>query len=107
MATDSQVEYDAIVEELVATSPTIPSKLFGMPCLKVNGKAFAGYHHGAMVFKLKVPQHTEALALSGAHLFDPSGEGRTMKEWVEVPADHCPRWLDLALAAYRSIGEAR
>lgn len=37
-----------------------------------------------MVFKLPVPQHTDALALSGARLFDPSGRGRPMREWAEV-----------------------
>ena len=84
MPTDPRVQYDAVAAELAATSPTILGKMFGMPCLKNNGKAFAGFYQGAMVFKLPVPQHTEALALSSARLFDPSGRGRLMREWAEV-----------------------
>ena len=98
---DSQATYDAIVAELVATSSTVSGKMFGMPSLKINGKAFAGFYHGAMVFKLPPPQHTEALALSGAQLFDPSGRGRPMKEWVEVPFEHHSHWSALAQVALK------
>lgn len=106
MSSDPQSQYEAIAAELAATSPTKLSKMFRMPCLKtINGKAFAGFHHGAMVFKLRIPQHSEALALSGAHLFDPSGGGRPMKEWVEVPAEHAAHWLELAHAAFHYVDE--
>ena len=44
---------------------------------------------------------TEALALSGSHLFDPMGGGRPMKEWVEVSSEHASQWFELAQAAYR------
>ena len=103
--TDPRAFYDAIATELAATSPTTLSKMFGMPCLKnSNGKAFAGFHKDTMVFKLTAPQHAEALALSGAHLFDPM-EGRPMKEWVVVPAEHASKWLELARAAYNYVGK--
>ena len=95
--------YDAVVAELTATSPATASKMFGMPCLKINGKAFAGFtSEGAMVFKLGAPAHGEALAFPGAHLFDPMG-GRPMKEWVVEPPEHAARWLDLARAALRYV----
>lgn len=97
--TDPQAEYNAVASEITATSSAIMGKMFGMPCLKNNSKAFAGYYHGAMVFKLGAPAHTEALGLSGAMLFDPSGLGRPMKEWVVVPEEHSSRWLDLAQEA--------
>lgn len=106
MTTDPHAIYDEITTELMATSPTTSGKIFGMPCLKTSGKAFAGYYQSAMVFKLTVPEHTEALALAGAQLFDPSGRGRPMKEWVEVPAEHAARWLDFARAALRYRDEA-
>ena len=100
MNSDPQKAYDAVVSEMVATSPTKGSKMFGMPCLKnSNGKAFAGYTDGAMVFKLAGASHTEALALSGANLFDPMG-GRPMKEWVVVPAEHSTRWIEFARDAF-------
>lgn len=107
MAPDPRSEYDEVAAEITATSPAITSKMFGMPCLKnSNGKAFAGYYQGAMTFKLGAPIHSEALALPGAHLFDPSGMGRPMKEWVEVPSEHSSRWLELAREALRYVDSA-
>lgn len=87
--------YEAVVAEMTATSEARASKMFGMPCMKINGKAFAGYTEGAMVFKLGGASHGAALKLPGAHLFDPM-RGRPMKEWVVVPPAHASRWLDLA-----------
>ena len=94
MSTDPRSRYDEVVSELVATAPVKSGKMFGMPCLKLNGngKAFAGFYKGAMVFKLTGSQHSEALQLSGAYLFDPMG-GRPMKEWVEVPVEHASHWV--------------
>ena len=103
MTTEPRTTYDAVATELAATSPTTTGKMFGMPCLKNNGKAFAGYYEGAMVFKLPLPQHSEALNLSGAQLFDPSGRGRPMKEWVVVPVEHASRWSKFAHAALQYV----
>ena len=97
MSLEPQAAYEAVVSEMIATSPTTSGKMFGMPCLKnSNGKAFAGYFEGAMVFKLGGTSHAEALALPGARLFDPSERGRPMKEWVVVPNEHVSRWLEFA-----------
>src|SRR5689334_6443362 len=93
---------------LVATAPVKSGKMFGMPCLKhdASGKAFAGFYEGTMVFKLTGVPHREALQLSGTHLFDPMG-GRPMKEWVQVPAEHASRWVELAREALRYVDEAQ
>jgi hypothetical protein len=99
--------YEVVVAELMATTPATSGAMFGMPCLKVNGKAFAGFTAGTMVFKLGAPEHAAALALPGAQLFDPSGRGRPMKEWVQVPGAHVARWGPLAHAAYRYITAGR
>jgi hypothetical protein len=106
MTTDPRTVYDAVATELTATSSATSSKMFGMPCLKTNGKAFAGYYEGAMVFKLTSPHHKEALNLSGAQLFDPTGRGRPMKEWVVVPVEHAYRWSEFARAAFQYIDGA-
>jgi hypothetical protein len=101
MSLDAQAEYDVVVSEMMATSPTSSGKMFGMPCLKnSNGKAFAGFFEGEMVFKLGGASHAEALALAGARLFDPSERGRPMKEWVVVPIEHVSRWLEFARDAF-------
>lgn len=103
MSSDPRAEYDAVVSEIKASSPATSGLMFGMPCLKNNGKAFAGYYEGAMVFKLGGATHTEALALFGSRLFDPTGRGRPMKEWVEVPVEHASRWLELAREALHYV----
>jgi hypothetical protein len=82
------------------------SSMFGMPTLKLGGKAFAGLFGDAMVFKLEGGAHAEALALRGAEPFDPSGMGRAMKAWVVVPAAHDKRWDALAHHALAAMGAA-
>ena len=75
------------------------SQMFGKPCFKINDKAFTCFFQNEMVFKLKGDVHTEAIALKGAQLFDPSGKGRAMKEWVQVPFAHKAKWEGFAKAA--------
>jgi hypothetical protein len=92
--------YEAIADELVASTPTQRTKMMGMPSLKANGKMFAGLWGKELVFKLGEPAHREAMAIKGAHLFDPSGQNRPMKEWVAVPVVQSRRWSEFARAAY-------
>lgn len=77
------------------------SAMFGMPTLKFDGKALAGLYGDAMTFKLSGDAHAEALALPGAHLFDPSGMGRPMKAWIVVPSTHANEWQRLAQRAMK------
>jgi hypothetical protein len=92
--------FQALVDEFASADSGITrSQMMGMPCLKVRGKMFAGYWQGAMVFKLSGDEHKQALALKGAHLFDPSDMNRPMKEWVVVPYAHKPKWRSLAQGA--------
>ena len=76
------------------------SQMFGKPCFKTGGKAFVAYFQEAMVFKITGDHHAAAIALEGARLFDPSGKGRAMKEWVQVPFNHKGRWPEFAMAAF-------
>lgn len=78
--------------------------LFGKPCFKINGKAFVCFFQEQMVFKLTDGNHKEALSLDGSQLFDPSGKGRPMKEWVQVPIDYQDQWANFAKAAYEYVG---
>jgi len=100
---DARERYDELVDDLCARNDDVePSQMMGMPCVKRSGKMVAGFTRGAMVFKLPDPAaHAQALALDGAHLFDPSGKGQPFKEWVVVPAAHAAEWesfAELALA---------
>jgi len=96
--TEAQERYDDIAHELAATHSDVElRKLFSMPAIYVKGKACAGFTQGTeMVFKLSGAARAEALNLAGAHLFDPGGMDRPMKEWVVVPAAHASEWPRLA-----------
>lgn len=98
----TQKAYDAIATAL-APSGAVKSAMFGMPSLKIEGKAFAGVFGDSLVFKLVGTSHAAALALGGAALFDPSGMGRAMKEWVVVPKAHAKGWSALAEQAFAYV----
>jgi hypothetical protein len=75
------------------------SQMFGKPALKIKGKAFACFFENCMVFKLTGNDHAAAMKLKGSKLFDPSGTGRAMKEWVQVPFTHKAKWEEFATSA--------
>jgi hypothetical protein len=79
------------------------SQMFGKPCFKIQGKAFMCFFQNEMVFKLKDDKHKEALNLEGTQLFDPSGKGRAMKEWVQVPLSHKEKWAEFAEEAMNYV----
>lgn len=79
------------------------SQMFGKPCFKVNGKAFMCLFDDCLVFKLEGKTHEVALKLKGSVLFDPSGKGRAMKEWVQVPTTHKAKYADFAKEAMKYV----
>jgi hypothetical protein len=96
--------YDAIAAGLAERAGVKASSMFGMPTLKLDGKALAGIYGDAMVFKLKGEALADALRIEGAHLFDPSSMGRPMKAWVVVPSVYAAEWERLAQLALAAIG---
>jgi hypothetical protein len=101
---DAEAQYNDIADDLAARSGDVElGQMMGMPAIKLGGKMIGGFsrNEGAMVFKLAdAKQREAALALDGAHLFDPSGGRRApMKEWVVVPAAHAKQWRKLAQQA--------
>ena len=105
---DARKRYDELVDDLCARNDDVePAQMMGMPCVKRGGKMVIGFARGegGMVFKLPDPAaHARALALDGAHLFDPSGAGRPFKEWVVVPEAHAREWESFAHHALRPAG---
>lgn len=105
---DARERYDELVDDLCARNDDVEaSQMMGMPCVMRGGKLVAGYssRSSGMVFKLPGPEaRARALALDGAHLFDPGGKGRPFKEWVVVPFAHEAEWESLAHDALRPAG---
>ncbi len=79
--------------------------MFGGVAAKVNGHIFAGLFGRSTMLLLPEPDRTEALALEGASLFDPMGDGRRMSDKVMLPEqmmDDAPElrsWIARAFAA--------
>src|SRR5262249_22122356 len=102
----TQKAYQDIVAALGALGAE-SGAMFGMPSAKVGGKAFAGVFGNALVFKLTGEAHARALKLSGAEVFDRSGMGRPMKEWVVVSAANARAWPELAREALNYVAGAK
>jgi hypothetical protein len=80
-----------------------------MPCITRGRRVVAGFsrRERAMVFRLPDERvRARALALPGAHLFDPSGRGQPFREWVVVPAAHLDEWDELAYDALVTLPPA-
>lgn len=93
---DAETLYLSICQQI---NQAEQSQFFGKPCFKIGNKAFVSFFENEMVFKLNAPAHQTAMGLQGAHLFDPSGKGRAMKQWVQVPFKHQQHWPQLAANA--------
>jgi hypothetical protein len=61
------------------------TKLFGGVAAKVNGHLFAGLFGRSTMLALPEPERAEALALDGAAMFDPMGDGRLRSDKVMLP----------------------
>jgi len=97
----TQRRYDEIAAGLEAAGVKA-STMFGMPTLKLNGKAIGGLWGDAMTFKLAPKALADALRLPGVQHFDPSGS-RPMKAWVVVPLAQSEEWERLARLALAAI----
>ena len=98
--------FDDIANNLTRHADTKRGKMFGMPCISVNGKTFAGLHKGDMTFKLGGEDRALALTIEGAALFDP-GMGRPMKEWVQVPVANSKQWKGYAEEAMQYVSKMK
>ena len=100
---DTQQAFDALVEELARTKRAEKAHMFGKPCMKYRGNGFMAFSDGDIVLKLSGQSREDALRLEGSRLWDPSGQGRPMKEWVQIAGKHSGRWHDLAEKAIEYI----
>lgn len=101
--------YTAVVQALLVDPRVADSQMFGMPTLKVGGKAFASlWKNNDLVVKIGAPRVQELLKAKAGRQFDPSGKGRPMKEWVmirESAANPKKKWLALAEEAKAFVNQ--
>jgi len=98
-------EYEKLVHRFAEQPNIAIGQMFGKPCIKVHTKAFIAHHLELIVFKLSGASHAMALARPGARLWDPSGKGRPMKEWVALPASESEIFNTLADASFAYLSE--
>ena len=100
----AEQEFERITEYLLSTHNAIAGQMFGKRCIKINNKAGIALFKDCIVFKLPKEKHAEAISLNGSILWDPSGKGRAMKEWVQVTLEHQSKFDAFAIAAADYVG---
>jgi len=105
---DAEARFGAIVDDL-APRGVLPGAMFGARSLTLEGTAFACLKNEQLAVRLGAgtPAHAEALQITGASLFDPSGKGRPFKDWVAVPVAESDEWGRLAAAGLDALGAGR
>jgi hypothetical protein len=93
-----------VKEELAVLAESLegvePGQLFGKPSLKVGKSHFVCGFQQCLVVKVGKEAIEEMLPkFEGSVLFDPSGKGRPMKDWLQIPEDYKDQWPSLALQA--------
>ena len=83
-------------------------KMFGYPCVFVNGQLFAGVHQENIMIRLSEADREAFLALDGAARFEPM-PGRPMREYVVAPQlmidspDELVGWLEKSYAYAKTL----
>jgi TfoX/Sxy family transcriptional regulator of competence genes len=102
MATGNSAEqppaYRDVVDALCADPEVTEAKMMGMASLRAGRSMFGGMFDGRLVVKLGRARVDPLIASGRAEPFDPSGRGRPMKDWAQVP-EPTDDWLELAAEA--------
>ncbi|MDO9395725.1 MAG: hypothetical protein Q7T71_04180 [Herbiconiux sp.] len=90
-----------LVQSELGDPAIVRGRMMGRPILTRDGTMFACLNGETLALKLGAgtPEHTAALALEGAELFDPGGNRRPFKDWVSLPPDSAAEWSRFALYA--------
>ena len=98
-------EHHPVFRAALPRDPRVETlQMFGGVAAKVNGHFFAGLFGRSAIVFLGEAERAEALALDGAALFDPMGDGRARSDKVMLPedvfhdADELRQWLARAFA---------
>jgi len=80
--------------------------LYGKPCMRLNGDAFAAYALDGLALRLHGRSLAQALQMPGVKTWDPLRPDHAAPGWVLIPAEQVLRWDRLALDALRCAREA-
>jgi hypothetical protein len=100
--------YSAVVNAMLADNHVVESQMFGMPCVKIGGKMFAGLWKNQLVVKIGLPRVEALLKAKAGKQFDPSGMKRPMKEWIMIKApatSAVKKWIELAEEAKKFVSK--
>ena len=96
-------EHRPIFHDALPDDPrVVTTDMFGGIAARVNGNIFAGLFQRSVALWLSEDDRKAALALEGAGLFDPMGNGRAISEKVMMPEalmeepEELRRWIRLA-----------
>lgn len=92
-------QYEALVKNIMISHLGLTEGfLSGMPCIKnASGRAVLGSFDGGLVLKLLDSEaHAQVLAMPESVLFDSSGKGGPMKDWIVVTVKHKKSWNELS-----------
>jgi len=79
-------EHHPLFHAALPVDPRVETlKMFGGVAAKVNGHIFAGLFGRSVMVLLAEPDRAAALALDGAGLFDPMGNGQVRSDKVMLP----------------------
>lgn len=93
------------LEEIAQLLPNAAlGQLFGKPSVKLGKVHFICGYQGCLVVKIgKEAIENSRSKYEHAQLFDPSGKGRPMKDWLQLPQEYEEDWLELAREAYNFV----
>jgi hypothetical protein len=100
MDVDLDEVFEDVVEELSPRGVTA-GRMFGARSMMLNGKAVACLTHGMLAVKLgrDDPEHAAAVALEGAEVWEPGGQGKPFHDWVALPPELVDQWPRFAGAS--------
>jgi TfoX/Sxy family transcriptional regulator of competence genes len=106
------LEHHPLFHAALPNDPRVETRqMFGGVAAKVNGHIFAGLFGRSTMVLLSEPDRAAALALEGAAMFDPMGDGRARSDKVMLPermmhdAPELRRWIARAFEAAASLPE--
>jgi hypothetical protein len=97
-APETLAAFEALLDEIALAGDVERAVWFGTPAAKVDGKVFICLWRGALVARLGAEEVDHRVVARDGVRFDPSGQGKAMKDWLESSAEPGD-WAELALSA--------